>query len=867
MPIFGEYETLGNHTSAVVLEVGVVRSWLARRRGDTSEQQFMVRCYSSQRIFAADEESPTQSDLPDENRPLQPDRLNEYLNGVKLLKQAQVSNARAFAPVHHFGHADEGAWYATNHYPRGNLAGLIEGQVNVDDDALRRLVYELAAACLSMQRNCGRSHGDLRAENIYVVGKGRLSQSQFHIVDPRPSAWLAKQSFDRPGVVRLDAASELADLRSIGEVICELVEKKRFPNRRNINYPIADSPAWQRLGKKAEAWRRLSNRLLEPRLTLDEISLQSLAKEYKPPMDRRLVFTIVMALGVVATMAFYTPALLEAQKDRRYAQLLSESEKSLAGTNLANARTLIDQATKIRPADQRATDLLAKLAEAERHLAARVSFDFNQYLNGAKQALAASNYTDARAQAQMALNLKRDDPAALQLAAAAEKALREIEAANQTFTRLLADASASLGKEELTNALNFARRALAMRSDSKEALALQTKIQQAITVRNKSNAALALLEERKQILLGGELALSKGDAQGAINAADLVLKADAENKAAQDLKARAGRTLLAVNMHNQHLAKANDAQLVGDIRATKQWADKALEAMPSSEPARRLSLQAGEEIQKFNSNYADAQSLFEKQQFTEAETKINLALKTIPNDPPASVLSRQIKAGIAGVTVAAANEKFSKMLQDIKAGLLARRFPETEVLLAEAEKFRPNTAEVSELRNLVAAAKTEQRRNEEFEFEITAGEAALAQNAVQASAYARRALDIRPNDARAGELLKRAEAMIAAATNVVVATTPPVATNNIPAAQPVLRELENRLRVYEVWFGITRNRDNSITYNGKPAQRLNDIGADNKKTMTRRVNEMKAEFENIGPLDADHQTRFSTLLEKISNWR
>ncbi len=174
----------------------------------------------------------------------------------------------------------EGAWYATDFYPR-SLKAWITLRGRLDSPALQHVVSNILSGCLAMQKSRGYSHGNLKASNLFLVGKPQaLRTTPIHLADA-----CAAELFQRPqskgapsGAPEKDTAEavELQDLRSTGELILQLVEGRLISSGYDYNYPIARSAPWDNLGKDGERWREICNQLLDPQLSLDKINLAML---------------------------------------------------------------------------------------------------------------------------------------------------------------------------------------------------------------------------------------------------------------------------------------------------------------------------------------------------------------------------------------------------------------------------------------------------------------------------------------------------------------------------------------------------------------------------------------------------------------
>lgn len=267
MPKFGEYETFDEPLRQREASGHVIVLWRARQTDTPAAPVCVIKsCQPAADALGAD------AGL-------------EFLESANLNKNLSQENPRLFAPILALGTSDVGVWYATSHYPRKSLQEFISLQGGVDSRTLAHVVYSATAGCLALQRSTGRSHGNLKPGNLLLAGKPRvLRRTPLHLIDPSPSAELQRSApvGSREQSAGVGQISELRDLRALGELILQLVEGRLIASAYDYNFPVPAAPAWERLGKSAEDWRQWCNRLLNPQLSLGEVSLELVAKEFRP---------------------------------------------------------------------------------------------------------------------------------------------------------------------------------------------------------------------------------------------------------------------------------------------------------------------------------------------------------------------------------------------------------------------------------------------------------------------------------------------------------------------------------------------------------------------------------------------------------
>lgn len=301
MPTFGDYETTGEPLAMSDGVGHLSQIWLARKTTGTDNHQYTVKIYVPRpRRRAATEEGE-----------LEEDRAQEFLETVMQIKKAQSDGGKdgsRLTPIYDFGRTPEGnaAWYVTDLYGEADpfLSGSLQSYIirggRVDAAALDHIVYSVATACLALQRSRGYSHGNLKSSNVFRVVKSKPLRNTplqvGNLLAAVPAGLNSAAPEDLKSVSELlRQTMEAQDLRTIGELVVQLVEGRVILSDRDYDYPIQDSAGWQRLGSDGERWREFCNRVLDPGMSLDRVNLVTLEKEFRPG-----VFTQPMALAATA---------------------------------------------------------------------------------------------------------------------------------------------------------------------------------------------------------------------------------------------------------------------------------------------------------------------------------------------------------------------------------------------------------------------------------------------------------------------------------------------------------------------------------------------------------------------------------------
>ncbi len=298
MASFGRYQTVREiHRSGfTVLYSG--------RTAASPEAKYAIKVFQPSSLLLETEQVKNQSDL--------------FLNSARVQQKTSVSGAQYWAPIHKCDLIPDGAFYATDKYDR-SLQQLIDTNIKLTAQALNKIIESVAKGLVELKKACGRPHGNLKATNILIAGEGDISQTTIVLSDPLPDE-------------HIDTAVHWdGDLRDIAEFIYQLVMHRPSPAIDSWQAP--DSKEWAKLGKQAQEWRNLCNRLLvshmKPGTMTVEILIRELArlKKIKPVLStRRLLVAIGFVVIVGAAIIFLFKPVPEAGKMEDWNQLLTENE-------------------------------------------------------------------------------------------------------------------------------------------------------------------------------------------------------------------------------------------------------------------------------------------------------------------------------------------------------------------------------------------------------------------------------------------------------------------------------------------------------------------------------------------------------------
>lgn len=257
MPIFGAYETLEE------LHVDPRRAVYRARLGFDGPPRFVVKvCIPP---------PPTEADDPDEPSWA----VQHFLDCARAQQNVTRRGGRHWAPVHDLGQAGDVGYVVVDFIPKSLASFTGESAKSIIASELYDAVNGIIRGLVELREITGRAHGNLKLTNVLLPdGPGTLKLTD-------------------PGLIhQARKEGEIGDLQTLGRIIFELV-MGRAPGEIEST---TDGPAWQRLGKSAQAWREFCDGLLHrqvggraPSLLLAGVALESLkpVNRAKPLRQRR----------------------------------------------------------------------------------------------------------------------------------------------------------------------------------------------------------------------------------------------------------------------------------------------------------------------------------------------------------------------------------------------------------------------------------------------------------------------------------------------------------------------------------------------------------------------------------------------------
>jgi tetratricopeptide (TPR) repeat protein len=356
MPAYGDFETVGDPLAVTEELHAVATVWRARRSGGGDRREYALKLYAPKREAA---EEPSAEDTRVLH--LEHDAGLWFAEGIKDLQRAGKHARGCLAKIHALNATGEGVWYVTDFCPR-TLAKFATLRGRVDSEGLRHVVWSVVIGCLALKRARGYGHGNLKLNNIFLMGAGRaLGKIPVQLADPYAPAARQWAALDADARQLLAQQVEAQDLHAIGELIFQMVEGRLIrPGEQEHEYPIRFSPAWQALGKEAGPWLERCNRLVNPSLKLEEMNLEALERELRPSAAAANLKWILAGAAttvvVAAGLAWAIHAIAQWQKQSQAARQkeaaalaadINAGNQFLAQTNFSGAAAKYAEALEL----------------------------------------------------------------------------------------------------------------------------------------------------------------------------------------------------------------------------------------------------------------------------------------------------------------------------------------------------------------------------------------------------------------------------------------------------------------------------------------------------------------------------------------
>ncbi len=362
--------------------------------------------------------------------------------------------------------------------------------------------------------------------------------------------------------------------------------------------------------------------------------------------------------------------------DKKFQSHLQAAHEALDATNFTLARQEIDLALKSRPDDPAATKFKTEMERRQREFSDLEQAD-RKYREAMAAAQAAFDQNDFRKADHLtveALKIKPNDSAAIKLKDNADARQREIAAQAENdskYKQAMEAAGVAMGKQDYATAVTQAEMALVIKPNDPAAIKLKDDVQ----ARQRELASLAASDSKYKLAMEtAGAAMATQDYAAVVVQADLALAIKPNDSAANKLKNDAQtrqREIAAqadvTRKYQQAMAEGRAAFERKDYAAAMTRADAALAIKPGDSAAVKIKADAearqrelvaqADATRKYRQAMSDAQAAFGRQDYDAAITQAETALATQPNDSAAGDLLSQARQAKAAKEPAALAEK------------------------------------------------------------------------------------------------------------------------------------------------------------------------------------------------------------------
>ncbi|MHC4213996.1 MAG: hypothetical protein ACYSWP_11540 [Planctomycetota bacterium] len=279
MASFGQYQTVHE-----LYNIGFTALYSAHAANST-EELFAIKAFQPSLLLVDEKHAKVETNL--------------FLNSANVQQKVSASDAQYWAPVHQFGAISNGAFYVTDKYNR-SLQQLISGRAQLNTQLLHTIIESVAKGLLELKQTCNRPHGNLKASNVLIADAENILQTKTVLTDPLPDRHIDTQVHWN------------TDLRAIAEFIYQLVMQRQAP--ATIGWQAPDSQEWKRLGKHANDWRNLCNKLMNAYAKSDSMNIEILLEELENIKETRAPKTLqyigigsLLLLAVIVLVLFCRP--------------------------------------------------------------------------------------------------------------------------------------------------------------------------------------------------------------------------------------------------------------------------------------------------------------------------------------------------------------------------------------------------------------------------------------------------------------------------------------------------------------------------------------------------------------------------------
>ena len=291
---------------------------------------------------------------------------------------------------------------------------------------------------------------------------------------------------------------------------------------------------------------------------------------------------------------------------------------------------------------------------------AKVNENYNAAMKDARAALTRQDYAVAIAKAEAALGFRKDDAAATKLKLDAQELQRAMEAralGEEKYQGALGAAQLAYDRKDYASAMSQADVALGIKPNDPAAAKLR------MDAKAQQDAALAAAQRQKDYdaaMQSGRAKLKAGDYAGVVAQADLALESKPNDEAARQLKTEAkaqqDAALAAAQRQKDYdtaMQSGHTKLKAGDYADAMRQANLALASKPNDEAARQLrteakaqqdAAQAAAQRQKdYDRAIQSGQAAFDRGDYATAVAQAAAALAVRGTDPTATELQKKAR--------------------------------------------------------------------------------------------------------------------------------------------------------------------------------------------------------------------------------
>ena len=464
---------------------------------------------------------------------------------------------------------------------------------------------------------------------------------------------------------------------------------------------------------------------------------------------------IAAAVVVFAGGLYFGWKWYEASQEARYAEAMAVGQTAFEGKHYTEAIKEADVALDYKPRDPAALKLRSEARTQQRNAA------YQEAMKAGLAAYEGKQYKEALSQAKVALDNKPADPDAAKLRNDAQTRLDELNGLQQDYAAAMKAGRAAYEGKQYAEALRQAMLALdKVPGDS-----------DATNLRNDAQARLNELKGHQQnfevAMKAGKAAFALADYAEALKQALVALDNLPNHPDAVKLRDESQNYLTDIKIHKTNYDTEIKAGWMAIAQkkygeAIKQ-ADLALANVPNDEEATRLKKEAQGKLER-QQNYEAAMkaglAAYEGKQYMEALRQAGLALENEPGDQNATRLRNDAQARLKELK--GHQQNYEVAMKAGKAAFALADYAEALKQALVALDNLPNDSDALNLRN-DAQNKLDDiaRLQQNYEAAMKAGLAALAHADFQeALKQAGLALNSKPDDPTATQLKNDAQAQL-----------------------------------------------------------------------------------------------------------